>query len=148
MNMSALLATAILPAFALGSAAPLARAEVQVMEGVYSYIDEDGDAATWTIRTTCTPHCVAQVTTVPGYGFAAPLINGRHTVTRTVPEGVTCPSYFLGDNGSLWDGGTYPVTVHQWWDPLTLTGGVEFLDSAAPCGIPDPHDTFTLTRIG
>lgn len=132
----------------LGPAVSLAGAEVPPMEGVFTYADEDGVAATWTVRTTCTPHCVAHVTTTPGHGFAAPLINGRHTVTRTVPEGVTCPTYYLGDNGSAWGGGTYPVTVHQWWDPATLAGGVDFLDSTAPCGIPDPHDTFTLTRIG
>lgn len=118
------------------------------MNGVYTYLDDDGVAATWTITTTCTPACVAHVTTSPGHGFAAPLVNGRHAVTRTVPDGVRCPTYLLGDNGSLWGGGEYPVTVYQWWDPHALAGGVDFLDSPAPCGIADPHDNFTLTKVG
>ncbi|OBK28944.1 hypothetical protein A5634_19240 [Mycobacterium asiaticum] len=126
----------------------MARADSPAMDGVYTYLDDDGFAATWTVRTTCSPDCVAQVTTTPGHGFAAPLINGRHTVTRTVPDGVTCPEYFLGDNGSTWGGGMHPVTVHQSWDPRTLVGEVDFVDSPAPCGIPDPHDTFTLTKVG
>lgn len=147
--MKAVLATIALSSTAwLGVTAPPARAEAPPADGVYTYADEDGVVATWTIRTACAPHCVAHVTTAPGFGFTAPLVNGRHTVTRVVPEGVTCPAYLLGDNGSLWDGGTHPVTVHQWWDPLSLTGEVDFLESSAPCGIPDPHDTFTLTKIG
>ena len=118
------------------------------MEGTYRYLDDDGDAGIWSIKTTCTPQCVAHVTTEPGHGFSAPLVNGRHTVTRSIPDGATCPSYYLGDNGSIWDGGTHPVTVHQWWDPRTLSGEAHFVESSAPCGIPDPYDTFTLTRIG
>lgn len=127
---------------------PIARAEVPAADGVYAYMEGPAAAETWTIRTTCTPQCVAHVTTTPGHGFTAPLVDGNYVVTRTVPQGVTCPSYFLGDNGSSWGGGTHPVTVHQWWDPVTLAGGVDFLDSPAPCGIPNPHNTFTLVKIG
>ncbi|OBK12582.1 hypothetical protein [Mycobacterium asiaticum] len=126
---------------------PSAAAEVPEMQGVYAYTESDGVAATWTITTTCAPGCVAHVTTSPGHGFNAPLVNGRHTVTRSVPDGVTCPAYLLGDNGSLWSGGTWPVTVRQWWDPVSLNGGVEFLDSPSPCGIPNPRTSFTLTPI-
>lgn len=126
---------------------PTAEAEVPATEGVYAYMEGAAAAGTWTIRTTCSPGCVAHVTTTPGHGFTAPLVNGRHVVTRTVPEGVTCPSYFLGDNGSSWGGGTYPVTVRQWWDPVSLAGGVDFLESPAPCGIPNPHNSFTLVKI-
>lgn len=125
-----------------------ASAEVPATDGVYAYMEGPIVAGTWTIRTTCTPQCVAHVTTAPGHGFTAPLVDGRHMVTRTVPEGVTCPSYFLGDNGSSWGGGTHPVTVRQWWDPATLVGGVDFLASSAPCGIPHPHDSFTLVKVG
>lgn len=145
---SPLALVALVSAALLSTAAPLAGAEVPATEGVYTYLDDDGVTATWTIRTTCTPQCVALVTTSPGHGFAAPLVNGVHAVTRSVPDGVTCPSYSLGDNGSSWGGGAYPVTVRQWWNPNTLIGGVDFIDSPSPCGIPDPHDTFTLTRIG
>jgi len=88
------------------------------------------------------------VTTDPGLGFAAPLIEGRYTVTRDVPNGVTCPAYRLGDNGALFPGGTYPVTVRQWWDPRTLVGEVRFLDSPSPCGIPNPRNHFVLSKIG
>lgn len=144
--------SAVLAAFAISSgawlgAAPLAQADAPMMQGVYDYVESDGVAGTWTIKTTCAPECVAYVTTTPGHGFAAPLVNGRHTVTRFVPDGVTCPSYMLGDNGSLWDGGTYGVTVRQWWDPRTLAGGVNFLDSSSPCGIPNPYDSFRLTKV-
>jgi hypothetical protein len=143
-----LAAVAVSSGALLGALAPVASAEVPGGEGVYTYLDNGGVSATWTIRTTCTPQCVAQVTTAPGYGFSAPLVDGRPTATRTVPDGVTCPAYQLGDNGSSWDGGTWPVTVHQSWDPRTLRGEVHFVESPSPCGIPNPHDTFTLTRIG
>lgn len=118
------------------------------MDGVYTYADEDGVTGTWVIRTTCTPACVAHVTTGPGRGFDAPLVDGRFIVTRTVPGGAECPSYPVGENGAWFDGGAHPVTVTQWWDPRTLTGEVDFLDSPAPCGLGDVHDGFTLTRIG
>jgi hypothetical protein len=118
------------------------------MDGLYTYADEDGVVATWAIRTTCTPGCVAHVTTAPGHGFDAHLVNGRYTTTRVVPEGASCPAYTVGDNGALFDGGSHPVTVYQWWDPATLTGEVDFLDTPAPCALHDQHDTFTLTRIG
>lgn len=130
----------------LGAVTPPARAEILVGEGVYAYLDTGGGYGTWHISTACTPQCVAQVTTAPGHGFAAPVINGRPTVTRIVPNGVTCPLYQVGE--LLADGGTWPVTVHQSWDPRTLRGDVYFVDSPSPCGIPNSHSTFTLTRIG
>jgi hypothetical protein len=133
-------------ALLVGTVAPLASAEVPAGDGVYSYLDSGGASGTWNIRTSCTPQCVAQVTTSPGHGFAAPLINGRPTVTRVVPNGVRCPLYQVGE--ILLDGGTWPITVHQSWDPSTLRGEVFFLDSPAPCGIPNSHGTFTLSRIG
>lgn len=132
----------------LAAVPPTAGAEGLAGSGVYAYLEGAVAAGTWTIETTCTPGCVAHVTTSPGHGFSAPLVNGRHVVTRTVPDGVTCPAYFLGDNGSSWGGGSHPVTVYQWWDPVTLVGGVDFLDSPAPCGIPNPRTTFTLVKIG
>lgn len=148
MFRNAVLAVVALASGVLFSPAlPVASAEVPKMQGVYAYTESDGVAATWTITTTCAPDCVAHVTTAPGHGFTAPLVNGRHTVTRSVPDGVTCPPYQLGDNGSLWSGGTWPVTVRQWWDPVTLNGGVDFLDSPSPCGIPNPRTSFTLSRI-
>ena len=147
MRMKRLLTiVALLCASSIGAVSPLASAEVSPGEGVYLYQDTGGGSATWTIKTTCTPQCVAQVTTAPGHGFAAPLINGHPTTTRIVPNGVTCPMYQLGE--LLWDGGTWPVTVHQSWDPSTLRGEVSFLESPSPCGIPNSHGTFTLTRIG
>jgi hypothetical protein len=147
MRMKRLLAiVAVLSCSLLGTVASPARAEVPVGEGVYLYLDTGGGSATWHIRTTCTPQCVAQVTTAPGHGFAAPLINGRPTVTRIVPDGVTCPLYQVGE--LLAGGGTWPVTVHQSWDPRTLRGEVYFVESPSPCGIPNSDGTFTLTRIG
>ncbi|OBJ51704.1 hypothetical protein [Mycobacterium sp. 1423905.2] len=128
------------------AAAPLASAEVRPADGVFTYTDDNGVQATWTIRTTCAPQCVAQVTTGPGQSFSAPLVNGRHTVTRTVPQGVKCPLYAFAD--SLWGGGTYPATIDQSWSPQTLTGDVNYLQSSAPCSIADLHDSFTLSRIG
>lgn len=107
------------------------------MNGVYHYADEDGDTGTWTINTTCRQVCVAHVWTAPGQGFNAPLIDGQYTVTRTIPEAAICSN----------DLSQHPVTVRQSWDPLTLTGVAVFLDSSAPCGLIDPHDTFTLTKL-
>ena len=108
------------------------------MNGIYQYADEDGDTGTWTIDTTCRQVCVAHVWTAPGQGFNAPLIDGQYTVTRTIPEAAICSN----------DLSQHPVTVNQSWDPLTLTGVAIFFDSSAPCGLSDPHDTFTLTKIG
>ena len=116
------------------------------MDGVFTYADEDGVVATWNITTTCTPGCVAHVTTAPGQGFDAPLVNGRYAATRTVPGGAVCPVEAIGE--TLFDGGAHPVTVYQWWDPRTLTGEVDFLESPAPCGLHDWRDSFTLTKIG
>lgn len=142
------LAVVALSSGGFAAVSPPAGAEAPATDGVYAYLEGPAVAGTWTIRTTCTPQCVAHVTTTPGHGFTAPLVNGRHVVTRTVPDGVTCPSYFLGDNGSAWGGGSHPVTVRQWWDPVTLAGEVDFLESPAPCGIPNPRNTFTLVKIG
>jgi hypothetical protein len=143
-------AIALLSALALCATPPIARAEVPAMDGVYTYADEDGVVATWSIRTTCTPGCVAHVTTAPGRGFDAPLVNGCYTVTRIVPEGAVCPGHadLVGETFAWSDGGEHPVKVHQWWDPRTLTGEVDFLESSAPCGLHDLRDTFTPTRIG
>jgi hypothetical protein len=145
---SILAAVALSCGACLGAAGTPAGAEVPVAEGVYAYTEAQGVGAIWTIRTTCTPGCVAYVTTDPGLGFAAPLTNGRYSVTRVVPTGVTCPAIRIGDNGALFDGGTYPVTVRQSWDPLTLAGEVRFLDSPSPCGIPNPRDRFVLSKVG
>ncbi|MEE6137717.1 hypothetical protein SKC41_15435 [Mycobacterium sp. 050128] len=120
------------------SAEPLAAADDTKLNGVYRYADEDGDTGTWTINTTCKQVCVAHVTTAPGFGFNAPFIDGLYSVTRTIPEAAICSN----------DNSLHPVTVHQSWDPLTLTGLAVFMDSTAPCGLTDPHDTFTLTKIG
>jgi hypothetical protein len=145
---------AVLAAMVLASAlgvcttAPPAQAEVPPMDGVYTYADDDGDSGTWAIRTTCTPGCVAQVTTGPGRGFDAPLLNGRFVATRVVPDGVYCPGYHFHEDFYYYYAGSHPVTVTQWWDPVTLTGAVDFLSTSAPCGLSDAHDTFTLTRIG
>ncbi|SOJ56522.1 hypothetical protein MSIMFB_04001 [Mycobacterium simulans] len=141
-------ATAVFAGVGSCATPPLARAEVSAMDGVYTYADEDGVVATWAINTTCTPRCVAHVTTAPGQGFDAPLVDGRYFVTRTVPEGAICPAHIPGDGGSPHDASQHPVTVNQWWDPITLTGEVDFLESPAPCGLGDWHDRFTLTRVG
>jgi uncharacterized membrane protein len=120
------------------AAEPLATADDAKMNGVYQYADEDGDTGTWTINTTCKQVCVAHVWTAPGQGFNAPLIDGEYTVTRTIPEAAICSN----------DLSQHPVTVNQSWDPLTLTGVAIFSDSSAPCGLSDPQDTFTLTKVG
>jgi hypothetical protein len=140
-------AIALLSGLGLYATPPIAWAESPMMDGVYHYVDEDGAVGTWIIRTTCAPDCVAHVTTAPGRGFDAPLIDGRFTVTRVVPDGATCPVINAGDF-NLYGGGKHDVTVNQWWDPVTLTGEVDFLESSAGCGLPDLRDSFTLTRFG
>jgi hypothetical protein len=144
MRISTLFAVGIFFAGAAALPAPLATAEPLAtgddvkMNGVYHYADEDGDTGVWTINTTCKQLCVAHVTTAPGQGFDATFLDGLYTVTRTIPEAAICSN----------DNSLHPVTVHQTWDPLTLTGLAIFLESSAPCGLTDPHDTFTLTKIG
>ncbi len=147
MRLRAVPATvSLLVALGLSAAPPQARAEAPTMDGVYQYADEDGDVGTWTIRTDCSTTCVARVMTGPGRGFDAQLVDGRYVNSRTVPEGLRCPTYQLGE--TLWDGGHHSVDVIQWWDPVTLTGEVDFLYHSAPCYNDDRHDTFTLTRVG
>jgi hypothetical protein len=133
---AAFAAVALLPA-PIAAAEPLAAADDLKMNGVYHYADEDGDTGTWTINTTCRQVCVAHVWTAPGQGFNAPLLDGQYTVTRTIPEAAICSN----------DLSQHPVTVSQTWDPLTLTGVAIFLDTSAPCGLNDSHDTFTLTKL-
>lgn len=149
MKINAFIATIVLfSAAGLTATAPFASAETPTMaDGDYTYQDEDGVVATWSIRTSCTPGCAAHVTTAPGQGFTAPLVNGRYAVKRVVPEGAVCPGYTLGDNAAVFDGGVHPVHVYQWWDPVTLAGEVDFLETDAPCGLHDLRDSFTLTRI-
>lgn len=131
-------AATIVSGAGLCAPAPLAGATDETrINGVYSYADEDGLRGTWIIETTCTPACVAHVSTALDAGFDAPLVNSRYTVTRTVPEGAVCP-----------DNSQHPVTINQSWDPQTLTGEVDFLETSAPCGLGDQHDDFVLTRIG
>ncbi|MHA7649491.1 hypothetical protein ACX9NE_06930 [Mycobacterium sp. ML4] len=145
MRIQTALATiAIVFGAALG-AAPLAWSDAPVLDGTYRYSDENGHATTWLIRTDCAHGCLAYVTTSPGHGFTAALINGSYIVTRTVPDGVTCPLYPVGE--SLFGGGTYPVVVRQTWDARNLTGEVNYLETPAPCGVANQHDTFTLTRV-
>jgi hypothetical protein len=143
-------AIALVTGLGLLATAPPTRAETPpTMDGVYFYADEDGDTATWVIRTTCTPGCIAHVTTSPGRGFDAPLVAGRYTNTRTIPDGALCEGHLDGSHIEMlhWiPATTHPVTVTQWWDPSTLTGEVEFFNNSAPCGVGDEHDRFTLTR--
>lgn len=126
-------------------AVPTATAEATVMNGTYRYTDENGNAGTWTIANACTAGCLAYVTTSPGHGFTAKLLDGVYVTTREVPDGLRCPLYFVGD--TVLGGGTYSVVVHQWWNPRTLTGAVDYLDTPAPCGVSNLHDTFSLTPI-
>lgn len=134
--------------FGLGltAATPQASAEAPTMEGVYHYADEDGDVGTWTVATTCSPSCVAHVTTRTGRSFDAQLVDGRYVNSRTIPEGLQCPEYMVGE--LFLGGGSHSVDVIQWWDPIALTGEVDFMHSAVPpCYLDDHHDKFTLTRI-
>jgi hypothetical protein len=147
-TIAVIAAAAVACGLGVCSTAPPARAESPPMDGVYAYADEDGDTGTWTIRTTCTPGCVAHVTTGPGRGFDAPLVDGRFMATRVVPDGVYCPGYHFQEDFYYYFEGSHPVVVTQWWNPLTLTGEVDFLSTSAPCGLSDPHDRFTLTKIG
>ena len=147
MRMKRLLAlVAVLSGALLGAVAPPARAEVPTGEGVYSYLDTAGGYATWHIRTACTPQCVAQVTTAPGHGFAAPLVNGRPTVTRIVPNGVNVP---CTKSAKYW-----PMAARG---PLPSINRGTHARSAARCTswrarrravFLTRTATFTLTRIG
>ncbi|MDP7704942.1 hypothetical protein [Mycobacterium sp. TY815] len=145
-HISYVVGAVILAVMGAGATAPVAHAEGPEMNGVYSYVDEDGDFGTWTVNTTCAPTCVAHVATGPGRGFDAVLVDGVYTVNRSVPAGLSCPDYMLGD--LLWDAGEHPVQVWQWWDPTTLKGEVHFLATTGPCEIGDHHDHFTLTPAG
>jgi hypothetical protein len=137
MRISTFIAATAFFAGAVSLPAPLASAEDTRMNGVYHYADEDGGTGTWIVHTKCTPGCVAHVSTTLDNGFDAPLVNGRYTIARTIPEGAVCP-----------DSSQHPIDVNQSWDPLTLTGEVDFLNTSAPCGLDDNRDVFTLTRIG
>lgn len=140
----------------LGVAAPQARAEGPAMDGVYLYADEDGGSGTWTVSTTCNPSCVAHVTTALGRSFDAPLIDGQYVNSRTIPDGLTCPLYVMGDFAV--DGGDHPVSVVQWWNPITLSGEVHFYPSfgvvsdvphvSPNCYTDEHHQRFTLTKVG
>lgn len=138
----------------LGAAAPQAKTEPPAMDGVYLYADDDGGKGTWTISTTCSPSCVAHVTTAKGGSFDAPLIDGQYVNSRTIPDGLNCPLYVMGD--FLFDGGYHPVSIVQWWDPVTLHGEVHFtpyskvdIPHVPPnCYIVDHHQLFTLTKVG
>lgn len=147
MKVSTLTAAALSIVLGVSAAPAPAHAEAPTPAGVYLYADEDGDTGTWIISTTCTPDCVAHVTTSSGRGFDAALVNGRYTNTRTIPGGVTCPGHTAGDFGRWIPASEHPVTVTQWWDPVTLAGEVDFFNDAAPCGLADRSDRFTLTRI-
>jgi hypothetical protein len=140
-------AIAVFAGAASWATAPPAWAESPAMSGIYTYTDEDGVVATWIIHTTCTPDCVAHVTDASNQGFDAPLVDGRYIVTRTVPEAVLCPAWSAGEGGASGGVSLHPVNVVQWWNPLTLNGEVDFLESGVPCAH-DRHDTFTLTKIG
>lgn len=147
MRITALpVALAVLAGLGLGVAASPAAAEAPTMDGVYHYADEDGDVGTWTIRTTCNPQCVAHVTTEPGRGFDARLENGRYVNSRMIQDGLECPAYLVGE--VLFPARNHPVDVIQWWDPVTLTGEVDFLHGSPPCHLDDHRDRFTLTPIG
>ncbi|WP_205876273.1 hypothetical protein [Mycobacterium camsae] len=141
-------AIAVLVGLGLSAAPPRAEAEVPTMNGVYHYADEDGDVGTWTINNTCSPHCVAHVTTGSGRSFDARLENGRYVSSRTIMDGLECPPYFIGE--LVLGARSHPVNVTQWWDPTTLAGEVDFAhpSSVVPCTLDDHHDRFTLTRIG
>lgn len=140
-------AAALATALGVSTAPPSAQAESPTLAGVYLYADEDGDTGTWTIRTSCTPDCVAHVTTSSGRTFEATLVDGRYTNTRTIPGGVTCPGHTAGDFGRWIPASEHPVNVTQWWDPVTLVGEVDFFNEAAPCALADRSDRFTLTRL-
>lgn len=140
-------AVLLLFGFGLPVATPTAHAEAPSMNGVYLYLDEDGDVGRWTITTSCTPDCVAHVTTSPGRGFDAPLVDGRYISTRTIHDGATCPGFHYGDYGAYMEASTHPVTVQQWWDPVTLHGEVDYVDSTAWCGLAEAGEPFTLTKL-
>jgi len=147
-------AIGLLLGVAPGVVAPQARAESPMMDGVYLYADADGGTGTWTVNTTCSPDCIAHVTTALGRSFDAPFIDGRYVNSRTIPDGLDCPLYQMAD--SLWDPGSHPVSVVQWWDPITLkgevhftpAGQVDFPHSPPSCYIVEHHQLFTLTKAG
>lgn len=137
----------------LGVTAPQAKAYEPAMDGVYLYIDEDGGTGTWTVNTTCNPDCIAHVTTALRRGFDAPFVDGRYVNSRTIPDGLDCPLYQMAD--SLWDPGDHPVSVIQWWDPITLRGEVHFTPAEQvdyphtppSCYIVEHHQVFSLTKV-
>lgn len=146
MNIKAIgAAIALFSGLGICAATP-AKADITT-NGVFLYQDEDGDTGTWTISTTCSPDCVAHVTTSPGRGFDAALIDGRYTNTRSIPDAVTCPGHTAGDFGRWIPSSSHAINVTQWWDPQTLAGEVDFHDHDGPCALGDRSDHFTLTRM-
>ncbi|WP_102144615.1 hypothetical protein [Mycobacterium hubeiense] len=133
----ALAAAAACIGAALGFAGP-AQAEQQVLEGVYTYTQQDGLTGTWTIYPSCVPTvgdlreplylpvaCRLHVQAFPGVaGGDAVLTNGvwaYHTRNR---EGMKCP-----------DGSWAPINETYEFDTNTMSGTRSTFHSA-DCGLP------------
>ena len=130
-----LAAAVVFACVALGFASP-ARAD-QVMEGVYTYLQEGQPPATWTIYPICVPTvgdlreplylpvaCTLHVTGSSGMGGGdARLTGGLWTCTQSKREGMKCP-----------DGSMAPITETFEFDDVTMSGTRTTTHSAA-CGL-------------
>lgn len=109
---------------AIGVAGP-AQADQQVLEGVYTYTQQDGLTGDWTIFPSCVPTvgdlreplylpvaCRLHVTSFPGVkGGDAVLVNGVWNYHTTISDGVKCS-----------DGSTLQVVETVEFNTDTMTG--------------------------
>ena len=128
-------AAAILACAALGFAGP-AQAD-QVIEGVYTYTEAEGQTGTWTIFPSCVPTvgdvrvslelpvaCRLHVAGSEGItGGDARLIGGVWAFNTTKREGMKCP-----------DGSWAPTTETVEFDDITMTGTRSIFHTAV-CGL-------------
>jgi hypothetical protein len=108
------------------------------LAGQYSVVTAHGGPSRWTIKSACTPACVASVVSSRGWQGYATLVDNSWTM-----------SVYLGH----WSGSSYPVDpatcpnspvgdlVQHWtWSSQTLTGSVETV-RGDQCGGPTTVDS-------
>jgi hypothetical protein len=120
------------------SVAPAAQAEQQVLEGIYTYTQQDGLTGTWTIFPSCVPTvgdlreplylpvaCRLHVLAFPGVSSGdARLTNGIWAYHASDSEGMKCP-----------DGSLAPTTETYEFDTNTMAGTRSTFHNA-DCGLP------------
>lgn len=141
----ALAAAAVFGLVALGLATP-AHAD-QVMEGIYTYSQDDGYTGTYTIFPSCVPTvgdlrvplelpvaCTLHVQASTGIeGGDARLTGAQWTYQKPIKDGLQCP-----------DGSTAPTIETYKFDDATMTGTRTVLHNA-DCGLPAGMTRYNFT---